>query len=97
MSIKPNGLRNAFLIVIFAMAFTAFALFAYMSVAAAQITYPPAKWWYTSDPSRVAINGDTGAMQAIYPGSAIICSQKSKTERLNVQCYTVFLAQVIPQ
>lgn len=66
-----------------------------LSHAAAQT--PTSKWWYSSDASRIAINSETGAMQAIFPGSAIVCSQKSKSEKTNVQCYTVFLAQVIPQ
>lgn len=55
------------------------------------------KWWYTSSPSTIAITGETGEMRALWPGITTICSQKSKTERTNIQCYTVILSQIIPQ
>lgn len=53
------------------------------------------KWWYTNNPAVVSVDGNTGAMTAIYPGIAIICSQPSKTVVTPTQCFTVILSQVI--
>ena len=52
------------------------------------------KWWYSSDPSRVSIDPNTGEMTAIAPGTAQICSQPSKTQTQPVQCYTVTVSSI---
>lgn len=53
-------------------------------------------WWYTSDPSKISVNGCYGTLKVISPGMATICVQKSVALRAPVQCVTVIASQVIP-
>ena len=44
-------------------------------------------WWYSSDPSRVSVNGATGLVRYIFRGSATICVQWSLTETEPKACH----------